>query len=156
MTLTEQVFTLHLATRKKLVAYLEIFSPEELVKIPNGFSNNVLWNIAHCVATQQILCNRFSGLPTLVSDDFINAYRKGTFPTGEIPTTETIETLKKLLISTSEQLHTDYKNGVFQSFTPYQTSYGFELKSIEDAIQFTLVHENMHLGTIIALNYFLK
>ena len=44
--------------------------------------------------------------------------------------------------------------GVFSNFTPYTTSYGYTLTCIEDAIHFNNTHEGMHLGVVIALNYF--
>ena len=58
--MTEQVFTLHLATRNNLLTYLENVSPEKLAQIPAGFHNSILWNIAHCVATEQILFYKFT------------------------------------------------------------------------------------------------
>ena len=50
------IFNLHRVSRLKLLAYLEKATPEQLALIPEGFHNNVLWNIAHCVVTQQLLC----------------------------------------------------------------------------------------------------
>lgn len=155
MALENQIFKLHKATRLKLLHYLENLSPQQLAKIPNGFHNNVFWNIAHCVVTQQLMCYKFSGNTPLVAPEFIEKFRKGTAPDGHIPTQEEIETLKKLLISTQQQLQTDYEQGFFKHYDTYMTSYGFELTSIEDAIHFNNTHESMHLGVVIALNYFL-
>ena len=92
----------------------------------------------------------------VVSDDFIDTYKKGTYPDGHIPTAEEIQELRSLLISTQKQLQADYECGVFSNFTPYTTSYGYTLTCIEDAIHFNNTHEGMHLGVVIALNYFAK
>lgn len=155
MSLTKQTFELHKATRLRLVEFLEKLSPEQLAKIPNGFHNNVLWNITHCIVTQQLLCYKLGNVTPLVTDEFIETYRKGTFPKEYLPTKEEINNIKELLISTQEQLKSDYEKGVFQQYNTYMTSYGFELTCIEDAINFNNIHESMHLGSIISLNYFL-
>lgn len=152
--LPEKVFELHKITRQNLSAYLEKLSPEQLAKIPNGFNNNIWWNIAHCVATEQILCYKLSGMPLLVSDDFIEKYKKGTSPNTEIPSEEEIKKLKELLQFTSQKLRENYYNNHFTNYTPYPTSYGFDLEGINDAIIMCNTHEAMHLGTIKALNYF--
>lgn len=152
--LAEKVFDLHKVTRQNLSVYLEKLSPEQLAKIPAGFNNNIWWNIAHCVATEQILCYKLSGMPLLVGDDFIEKYKKGTSPNGEIPSKEEIKELRELLLSTSQKLRENYYNQYFTNYTPYPTSYGFDLESITDAINMCNTHEAMHLGTIKALNYF--
>ena len=70
--MTEQVFALHVATRNNLLTYLENISPEQLAQIPTGFHNNIWWNIAHCVAQQQILCYKLSGLNFVVPETFVD------------------------------------------------------------------------------------
>ena len=77
-------------------------------------------------------------------------------PDGHVPTADEIQELRALLISTQKQLQADYERGVFANFTPYTTSYGYALTCIEDAIHFNNTHEGMHLGVVIALNYFAK
>ena len=156
MALREEVFALQVATRDKLLTYLENVSAEGLAQIPEGFHNNMWWNIAHCVAQQQILCYRLSGGKPAVDEEFIETYKKGTYPDGHIPTAEEIQKLRALLISSAKQLQADYERGVFENFTPYTTSYGYALGCIEDAINFNNAHEAMHLGVVIALNYFAK
>ena len=89
--MTDQVFALHVATRNNLLTYLENLTPEQLAQIPNGFHNNIWWNIAHCVAQQQILCYKLSGLNFVVSETFVDTYKKGTYPDGHIPTAHEIQ-----------------------------------------------------------------
>jgi hypothetical protein len=153
--LSDKVFEVHLCLRNRLLKFLETYTPEQLAKIPEGFHNNIFWNIAHCVATEQILFYKFSNTPTVVPDDFIDKYKKGTAPTGEIPTLAEIEELKKLLLFTQKQLEENYKKGVFKNYNAYTTSLGYPMNCIEDVFYFNNTHEGMHLGTILALNYFL-
>ena len=149
--MTDQVFALHMATRNNLLTYLENVTPEQLAQIPAGFHNSIWWNIAHCVATQQILCYRLSGVKPVVSDDFIETYKKGTYPDGHIPTSAEIEELKELLISTVNWLETDYQKGIFKHYNHYVTGIEYELNTIEEAIYFNISHEGVHLGSVLAL-----
>ena len=50
-----------------------------------------------------------------------------------------------------EKLREDYAQGHFTTYETYQTSTGFVLASIEDAIAFNNFHEGIHLGYILAL-----
>ena len=130
--------------------------PEQLALIPEGFHNNILWNIAHCVVTQQLLCYKLAGVQPHVSEELINTYKKGTYPDGHIPTQEEIATLRQLLNTTHEQIITDYEEGLFNAkeYPIYETSFGYTLHSVEEAILFNNTHEGMHIGTTLALRYF--
>ena len=52
-----------LQTRKNFIELVEGLSIEELNTMPTGFSNNIIWNFAHTLAAQQIVCYKLSGLP---------------------------------------------------------------------------------------------
>ena len=134
MKLDKTVFALHKCIRERYLQYLEGFSLEQLAVIPEGFRNNLLWNISHAIVTQQLYCYYNSGLPMYVSEDFIAAYRKGTVPDGHIPTQEEVDTLKEL-------------------YTDYLTGLNYPLRCVEDAIYFNNTHEGMHLGLVIAIKY---
>ena len=101
-------------TRVILKNYLETIALEDLNKIPEGYNNNIFWNIAHLVATQQILVYKFSEVPALVSDEIINKYRKGTKPEADATQAE-VDEIKTLLFSTLEQTEEDYKAGKFKT-----------------------------------------
>jgi hypothetical protein len=144
-----------LAIRKGYYGILKNTPREELLKIPAGFNNNIWWNIAHVVVTQQILVNKLSGLPLNISEEMAVKFRKGTTPDGSA-TDEEIAEVKKLLFSTIEKTIEDYDNGVFKSYNEYTTSANVTLSSVDDAIPFNFFHEGLHYGSILALKRALK
>jgi len=131
--------------------YIETNSLEDLNKIPEGFNNNIIWNIGHIIVTAQLLAYKLSGLPMYVSDELVNKYKKDTKPEAPVSQAE-VEEIKGLLFSTLKQLETDYKGGVFKKYNAYTVSTtGNTLNNIDEALQFILFHESMHLGYILAL-----
>ncbi|WP_435261329.1 DinB family protein [Tenacibaculum sp. nBUS_03] len=123
---------------------------EQLHKIPEGFNNNIAWNVAHLVVTQQLLLYKLSGLQCLVSDELIDNYRKGTKPT-ETFTEEEFEEVKELLLGLPDTLKEDFSAGIFSDYTEYKTSTGFVLDSFKTALAFNNMHEGIHLGVIMAI-----
>lgn len=131
--------------------HIENNSLEDLNKIPEGFNNNIIWNIGHIVVTAQLLAYKLSGLPIMVSDGLVNKYRKDTKPEGDVSQAE-VDEIKTLLFSTLEQLEADYEKDVFKEYNAYTVSTtGNTLTNIDEALQFILFHEAMHLGYILAL-----
>ena len=130
--------------------FLSVFSLEQLNTVPKGFKNSIYWNIAHVVVTQQLLVYHLSQLPMLVSDQFVEKFRKGT-QTEFDATKENVDQLKKLLFSTLEQTKLDFENGLFKSYQPYTVSTKSTLKTVEEAIEFNNFHEGIHLGYILAM-----
>ncbi|TXE13144.1 DinB family protein [Seonamhaeicola algicola] len=144
-------FDVLLNVRKALKQILDNASETQLNTIPKGFNNNIIWNIAHLVVSEQLLINKLSGLPVTVSDDLINAFKKGTKPTGNVSQQE-IEVIKDLVISSIKKSEENYKTGLFKNYTEYTVSTtGNTLKTVEDALNFVLLHEGIHLGVVMAL-----
>ena len=139
-----------LQNRKNLLAILESTPKYDLLKIPEGFNNNIWWNIAHVVVTQQILVYKFSGVPMKVSDELVSKFMKGTTPDGTA-TDDEIQQIKEILVSTIESTAKDYEAGLFKGFKPYTTSTKVTLNNVQDAISFNNFHEGIHLGSIFAL-----
>ena len=133
-------FDVALKNRKIMSSFIDAFSFEDLNKIPEKFNNNLIWNIAHLVVTQQLLTYSLSGLPMQISDELVNKYKKGSKVAGNV-SQEEINEIKGLLFSTIEQTKEDYENGVFNSFQPYTTSTNSTLKSFEEAMEFNNFHD---------------
>lgn len=143
-------FNLLKISRNLVLKKIDGLTHEQLHKIPEGFKNNIAWNVAHLVVTQQLLHYKLSGLQCLVPDDLIEKYRKGTAPTEEM-SAEDFEEVKELLAGLPDTLEEDYNEGIFKEYTEYETSTGFVITSIDDAISFNNLHEGIHLGTIMDL-----
>ncbi|SDD66427.1 DinB superfamily protein [Pricia antarctica] len=146
----EKIFDTTLQNRKLLYKILDNTSREQLLEIPTGFRNNIWWNIAHVVATQQILVYKFSGLKMRIPEQFIEKFKKGTVPDGSATDAE-IKEIGDFLISTAEWAKQDYESGLFKDFNTYTTSVNVTLNSVEDAMTFNVFHEDLHLGTILGL-----
>lgn len=147
------VFEVQKTIREVLLKILDNHSLEQLNKIPQGFTNNLIWNIAHCVASQQVLIYKLSGLPMLVSDEFVAKYRKGTKPEGDVSQAE-VDEIRALLSSTLDQVQKDFANNIFVSYIEYPTSMGFILKNIDGALSFNNYHEGIHTGIIMSIRKF--
>lgn len=143
-------FTAHRQIRHNLLNLLQETPLEELLIIPDGFNNNMFWNIAHCIATQQLLHYYLSGNDLRIdAARWIDRYKKGTLPNFDVDKVEK-EHLEHILIATSEVLVEDYDAGLFSDYKSYTTSFGLDLKNIQDAIIFNNIHEGMHLGYAMA------
>jgi hypothetical protein len=135
--------------RRNLLEILQNTSTKDLLLIPDGFNNNMYWNIAHCVATQQLLHYYLSGNPFRIDQYWIETYKKGTLPNLNVQQSE-IDDLAFLLTETSKVLMKDYDDDFFPDYTSYTTSFGLDLKSIQDAIIFNNMHESIHYGYVMA------
>ena len=136
--------------RKMLEKVLNSHSLEQLNQIPEGFRNNLIWNIAHVIVTQQLLTYKLSGLPMGVSDEMVELYRKGTKTERPVTAEEGAE-IKSLLFTTLDQTEKDLESGGFKEYQEYPTSTGFVIHSVEEAINFNNFHEGIHIGYILAL-----
>lgn len=150
------IFEVFPNTRAALKKIIENYSLEDLNKIPEGFNNNIIWNIGHVIVTEQLLVYKLSGLQPMVSDVLINKYRKDTKPEADVSQAE-VDEIKGLLLSTIERTKADYAKNVFINYSAYTVSTtGNTLNNVDDALTFALFHEGLHAGYILALKRAIK
>ncbi|PJJ79748.1 DinB family protein [Mucilaginibacter auburnensis] len=124
-------------------------SIEQLNQIPKGFNNNIIWNMAHLIATQQIVCYRRAGVEPILDADFINAYAPGSKPEGPVKSEE-IARIQELFFSTLDQFEQDLQAGLFNNYTAWTTRAGVDINTIDDVLAFLPYHEGIHMGYIQA------
>lgn len=146
----KEAFEILKITRRNQLAAIKDLTLEQLNIIPQGFNNNLMWNLGHVIVTQQLLCYKLSGNALNLDEDFVQKFAKGTLPSPNFEHSD-LEKIKKYAKSLPDLLESDYNAGLFKKFDNYPTSYGYELNSIEDAITFNNVHEGLHLGYLMAL-----
>ena len=144
------VFDVQKTIREILLKILDSHSLEQLNKVPEGFNNNIIWNIGHCISSQQVLVYKLSGLPTMVSEEIIAKYRKGTKPEGDVSQAE-VDEIRTLLSTTLEKTQNDFESGLFVDYHEYTTSMGFTLRNVQDALDFNNYHEGLHSGIAMSL-----
>lgn len=137
-------------SRTYLLDTIKDMSDDQLNKIPRGYKNNIVWNMGHLIASQQNLCYTRSNHPIVVDEGYIKLFKSDTKPEGII-SDEAIDTIKKLMLPTIDRMESDYKQHLFTSFKPFKNRYGIELQTIEDSINYLILHEGIHLGYILAL-----
>ena len=151
----EKQFDILLKNRIIFKRFLDQTPKEDLFRIPNGFKNNIWWNIAHATVTQQLLIYKLSEVGYGIEEELIDKYRKGTVPYG-VPSESEFNKVAEYLISTVEQLQKDYSEGLFTNFESYMTTPKVGLETVEDAITFLTFHDGIHLGAILAIQKALR
>jgi hypothetical protein len=136
--------------RRTTLKLFDGLSMEALNTIPPGFNNNLIWNFAHVVVSQQSMCYLNAGLKPVIDELYIVRYRRGSRPSKTVDKSE-FETLKILSETALHQLDKDLENNLFTGFKPYMTGYGIEIQNISDVLKMLLFHEGLHLGYCMAL-----
>ncbi|TDE06619.1 DinB family protein [Flavobacterium hiemivividum] len=150
----QQTIDVTRTSRNLLSQMLAGYTLEQLNKIPEGYNNNLIWNIAHVVVVQQMLVYKLSGLPMMISNEMVEKYKKGTKP-EHIATQAEVDEIQSLLAETINQTETDLENNLFINYQEYPTSAGIVLKSALDAIAFNNFHEGLHIGIIMSIRKFI-
>jgi hypothetical protein len=101
------------------------YTLDQLNTIPEGYSNNLIWNIAHIIVVQQMLVYKLSGLPMMISDEMVEKYKKRK--PEDIATQSEVDEIQ-LLLETINQTESDLENKIFTNYQEYPTSAGIVLK----------------------------
>ncbi|WP_276362612.1 DinB family protein [Daejeonella sp. H1SJ63] len=137
-------------TRLKMLDLVNSLSQDQLNKIPAGFNNNIIWNLGHLIAAQEGILYLRGGHNLRIDQTFFDSYKMGSKPERELESEE-IENIKSLLISSIDYLEDDFQKGIFQEYPNWTTRFDVEISSFEDAMDFLIFHEGLHLGCMTAL-----
>jgi hypothetical protein len=125
-------------------------SNEQLNEIPTGYSNNIIWNVAHLIVTQKLLIYGLSNNELNLDDGFLETYRKGGKPNGVVSEDEC-----KSIILLFDYLYTELEQDLeildFSNFKAYPTSYNFEITNLDEAVTFNNLHFGLHFAFLLKL-----
>lgn len=138
-----------------LIDFVSDLTIDELNEVPKGFNNNIAWNLAHLVATQQLLVYRNSNQTPLVNDAFIDSYKPGTRPEAFMDEA-LMNDVRRMLIEHVDRSESDYNAGLFKTYNTFQNRYGIGVEKVEDVLAMLDMHEGLHLGYIMALKRTLR
>ena len=146
----KNLLSIQLHNRKIFNHYLKQYSLAQLNKIPEGFNNNIIWNIAHTVITHQLLLYRMTGNELQIPTEWVKLFAKGSKPERDMLADE-VKAIDAALFSTYEQFEKDITSGLFNNYQSYTTSTNMVLDSVETTQSFLLFHDGIHLGSVLAL-----
>ncbi|QPH41184.1 DinB family protein [Pedobacter endophyticus] len=146
-----EIFKFIIDSRKAFIRLIDELTVEQLNQIPAGFNNNIIWNFGHIVVTSQTLCYVRTGiLQDANAVKFNEFYKRDTRPTYTV-TEEEVAELKAMALESIEKIKLDYNSGFFPVITPFSTStFGVEIKTIEEVLTTTVGHDNLHFGYALA------
>ncbi len=126
-------------------------SGEELVLVPDGAENNVLWNVGHIVLSHFRLVYRPSGATVPVPETWNEWFLPGTSPDNWTERGPLVGEVMDQFHTQIDRIEADHAKGLFNSYKPFELKSGSRLASAEEAMAFNLMHEGIHIGAVIAL-----
>ncbi len=135
--------------RARMRSFAESLTPAQLLEVPSGFNNNILWNLGHLAVTQQLLCYKLAGLALPIDEKFVALFGKDSSPASWTESPDPSEVLP-LLTELAERYAADHSAGIFKTFESYMTMVGVELTGQQQAFQFNQMHDGIHFGYAMA------
>ena len=147
------VFKTLRTTRFHLARELEGLDDAQLLAIPPGRDDNILWNVGHVTCSLARLTYVFSGFPLPIPEHYLGLFGKGTnaLDWDTAPdATEVIDTANQLV----DDLESDFADEKFSEYKPLTIGPN-SIDSVEEAVSFHCFHEGLHIGKIIDLKLLL-
>jgi hypothetical protein len=132
------------------MAVIAGLNPEQLNTIPEKLNNNIAWNLAHLIITQQSMAYKLGGLSLGTGMEWYAEFAPGTKSEQQLSQNE-IEVIKHTLVSSIDQFEKDYQNDKFSNYTSWDLHGVMDFSGVEDATTITCVHEGRHYGVITSL-----
>ena len=136
-------------TRQRLADTLADLTQEQWFAQPEGFANNIAWNVGHLVIAQQLLCYWRLGVDGYDDPAMRPLYANGTSPADWTEQPNTAELLR-LFVELPQKLSADIEAGKFDNYVMPESYEGrFPLpQTVAHAFVFNQHHEGVHNGNI--------
>lgn len=133
--------------RSELLEMVAEVSETEVDIIPQGFNNNIRWNLGHIYVDQYLWIQALTKQDIPVPMAFNEWFGYGTSPyrfTDETPTFSELIPILQLQPQVIQEL---YQDRLEEEFTPTEMG----MHTIEQMLIRTIFHEGLHMGAIQAL-----
>ena len=140
--------------RELTLGHMEGLTENQLLTVPEGFNNNVLWNVGHVLYYLCAFTYGHSGLALPLPDEYVEWFKHGTTPSEWMTTPNSGEVAERARTIIPE-IKADRAAGKFDAFEPFELAAGSSLDTLTEALVFHCAHEGMHVGHIAILKKFL-
>ena len=122
----------------------------QLLAVPEGLSNNIVWNLGHVLFYESVFLYGQSGAPEVIPESYGELFKAGTSPADWNAPPDVSEVVERFNTQL-DQTVSDFEAGKFDSFKPMKIRDQMTLASLEESLAFHCFHEGVHLGRIGAL-----
>ncbi|CAH1216818.1 hypothetical protein PAECIP111891_04482 [Paenibacillus allorhizoplanae] len=141
--------------RQSTIKAVAGLSENTIDHIPEGFNNNIRWNLGHIYTVQEKFAFHFAGEPLQLPENFDRLFAKGTKPADWNEELPSLEELLALLAEQPKRIQSILQDRLDESVAkPFTTGSGLLLSTIGEFLNFTLYHEGMHFNAITTLKRF--
>lgn len=135
--------------RHELLVEVETINEEEADIIPEGFRNNIRWNLGHIYLEQYQWIQQLTKEPIMIPEHFKEWFGYGTSPEdwAEGIPIPSLDYVKRLLAVQPFMIRDLYGERLEEEFAVTETG----MYTVEQVLVRTIFHEGIHLGNIITL-----
>jgi hypothetical protein len=122
----------------------------QLLKVPAGLRNNILWNLGHLIVDNCDMLYRPAGLKPPHPEAFASLFSAGTSPddwSEPPPVAEVLECSRGL----ADQVVRDVQAPCFRPFDPKLVVSGWPVANLEETLAYVTLHTAIHLGIMMTL-----
>lgn len=123
-------------------------SETEACIIPEGFNNNILWNLGHIYSAQEQFAFHFAEEPMELPEGFSDLFKMGSKPADWTVQPPTLPELLGLLKDQPSRIRERLINRLGEEVPHPFSIPGLSLKTIGQLLTFNLYHEGVHVQAI--------
>ncbi|WP_409301039.1 DinB family protein [Peribacillus sp. SCS-155] len=138
--------------RKNTLNCVENITEEEATIVPEGFNNNIKWNLGHIYVDQFLWIQHLTKEKIELPEGFLELFNYGTKPSDWSGNVPSLDQLKQLLIGQIDFIKQNYADTLEEEFQVTESG----MHTMAQVLVRTIFHEGLHLGAIIALKRFIK
>ncbi|MEO7424158.1 MAG: DinB family protein [Fibrobacteria bacterium] len=136
--------------------FLMTMEAEEAMRIPEGFRNNLHWQLGHLLYTQDVILFEGCGMPSPFPSAFPGYFGMGTSPRDYDPLIPDWDELLALARRHHRSLPEQVTGHLHQPLPAPRKLMNISMLTAGDTLPFLLAHEGEHLGHIKRLRKFLR
>ena len=142
--------------RSNTINSLKELSEGQADLVPEGFNNNIRWNLGHIYLVQEKFAFGFLPEPTKMPEGFTELFGRDTRPSEWKVQPPTLPELIKLLEDQTTRIKDKLDNRLDEAVAkPFNMPSGLILKTVGEFLTFSMYHEGQHVQTIRMLKKFI-
>lgn len=139
--------------RQNTLDELQSVTEQQSIDIPPHFRNNIKWHAGHIYVIHEKFAFQLANERS--DERFVPLFNTGTSPAQWSQYVPTLDDIIVLLHEQTKRIEATLSSKMDASISPYTTSKGLHITTVEQLLSFALYHEAMHCNMIKAFKQLL-